>query len=264
MVTFAEATAVRTDGAGMWAGEQIVGWDIEGNANGGVLLALAARAMAMETGRPDPLSVTAHYLRPVRVGPVTVKTDIVKSGRRLATVTAQMSQGGQPVLQLVGTFGDLATLSGPTLVTGDRPEFAPPDQCISREHSGGFTPALMDQIDVRLVPEDAGFGNGNPSGIARMRGWFRLKDNEPLDVFAVLLALDGFPPAVFNGIDPIGWVPTVELTGHVRRRPQSEWLQCQIQSRFILGGLFEEDVELWDEHGLVALGRQLAMLPLSV
>lgn len=260
MGRFADATAMRADGPGRWLGEQIAGWDINDNANGGVVLAMAARAMALEAGRPDPLTVTAHYLRPVKAGPVSVEAAVVKAGRRLVTVSAQLLQNGQPALQLVGTFGDLTTLSGMSVVTGERPVFPPPADCVSTLRSG-FSPSLMDNIDVRLLPEDVGFGQGNGSGEATMRGWFRLDEHESLDVFAVLLALDGFPPAVFNANLPVGWVPTIELTGHVRRRPDSEWLQAQIRSRYIFGGLLEEDVEIWDDHGLVALGRQLAMLP---
>ena len=47
-----------------FAGEVHDGWDIAGNANGGYLLAIAGRAMRDASGRPDPVSVTAHYLRP--------------------------------------------------------------------------------------------------------------------------------------------------------------------------------------------------------
>jgi hypothetical protein len=36
------------------------GWDILGNANGGYLMALGARAMA-EASRPHPFTVTAHF-----------------------------------------------------------------------------------------------------------------------------------------------------------------------------------------------------------
>jgi hypothetical protein len=36
------------------------GWGIGGNANGGYLMAIAARAMHATTGRP-PLTLTAHF-----------------------------------------------------------------------------------------------------------------------------------------------------------------------------------------------------------
>ena len=60
MTEFADATRVDADGRG----EIADGWDIGGNANGGYLLALAASRMRDVSGRPDPISVSAHYLAP--------------------------------------------------------------------------------------------------------------------------------------------------------------------------------------------------------
>ena len=153
-------------------------------------------------------------------------------------------------------------MAGPDLITGVRPKLPPPDECLSTGSS--LTPALMSQIDVRLVPEDTGFGQGEPHGTATMRGWFGLLDNEPIDVFALLLGVDCYPPTIFNTGLAAGWTPTVELTAHIRRRPVGEWLQCQFASRYIFGGFLEEDAEIWDERGLVALARQLALVPLAL
>ena len=96
-----------------------------------------------------------------------------------------------------------------------------------------------------------------------MRGWFRLRDDEPIDTFALLLAVDGFPPAIFNANHPPAWTPTVELTTHVRAVPVKDgWLACTFTSRFITGGFLEEDGEVWDATGrLIAQSRQLALLP---
>jgi acyl-CoA thioesterase len=258
---FADATAVTPNGDGLWSANIPDGWDIFGNAHGGVLIAVAARAMAAAADRPDPLTVTAHYLSPGVAGPFSIATEVVKAGRRLSTVTARVSQGDRAAVQLVGAFGDLTTMEGPGLINGVRPQLPPPDECLSTGSS--FTPALMGQIDVRLVSEDTGFGRGESHGTATMRGWFRLLDNEPIDVFTLLLGVDCFPPTIFNTGLAAGWTPTVELTAHIRRRPVGEWLQCQFASRYIFGGCLEEDAELWDELGLVAQARQLALVPLA-
>jgi acyl-coenzyme A thioesterase PaaI-like protein len=61
-------------------------WDINGNANGGYLLALAASAMRAESGRAQPVSISMHYLSPAPAGPAQMHTEVVKAGRRLATV----------------------------------------------------------------------------------------------------------------------------------------------------------------------------------
>ena len=69
---FATATAVQPIADGQWSASIHPGWDIAGNANGGYLLAMATRALAGATGRPDPVTVTAHYLSPGQPGSVRV------------------------------------------------------------------------------------------------------------------------------------------------------------------------------------------------
>lgn len=76
------------------------------------------------------------------------------------------------------------------------------------------------------------------------------------------MAADVFPPTAFNARLPVTWVPTVELTTHIRRRPEPGWLRCRFISRHIAGGFMEEDGEVWDRSGrLVAQSRQLALVP---
>ncbi len=128
----------------------------------------------------------------------------------------------------------------------------------------GFPPALMDKVDLRLHPDDAQFFVGTPSGDPLIRGWIRLANDEAFDVYSLLLATDAFPPTVFNAKLPVAWTPTVELTAHVRGIPKPGWLRCRFSTRFISGGMLEEDGELWDDTGrLVAQSRQLALTPLG-
>jgi acyl-CoA thioesterase len=117
-------------------------------------------------------------------------------------------------------------------------------------------------VELRLHPEDGAFTRGQPSGQPRMRGWFRLRDDEPIDTVALLCAADAFPPTVFNTDLPVAWTPTVELTTHVRARPVAGWLRCRFVTHFVSGGFLEEDGEIWDGSGrLVAQSRQLALVP---
>ena len=95
----------------------------------------------------------------------------------------------------------------------------------------------MGHVELRLHPDDAGFPDGRPSGDARVRGWFRLRDDEPVDTLALSAPVDAFPPTVFNADLPVAWTPTVELTAHVRARPAPGWLACSFTTRFVTGGL---------------------------
>jgi acyl-CoA thioesterase len=262
MGAFARATEVRSAGDG-WEAAIADGWDIVGRANGGYLLAIAARALTAATGRPDPATVTAHYLAPGSPGPITVATEVHKSGKRFTTASARMRSAERPLLVALASLTDLS----PTEPNIERIEATPPalpdvDDCIPIEAAPPFPPPFMNRVELRLHPDDAGFARGRPSGDPLVRGWFRLRDGEPIDTVALLCAVDAFPPTAFNAALPVAWTPTLELTAHIRARPAPGWLRCQFTTRFVSGGFLEEDGEVWDASGrLVAQSRQLALVP---
>lgn len=262
---FADATAVRllsADEAGArFAAEVRPGWDIGGNANGGYLLAIAGRAMAEAVARP-PLTLTAHYLKPATAGSCHVDVSIVRTGGRLATATGRVVIAGAVVIQLVGTFGEQRE-GGHTWVRAAPAEVPPYEECVPRVPApSGVHHGLMDRLAVRLRPGDDGFAEGRPTGDPEIRGWFALAAEEQIDVFGVLLAADAFPPPIFNVDLPSGWVPTVELTVHVRGVPSPGPLRCAFRSHLIASGLVDEEGQIWDSTGaLVAQSRQLALVP---
>lgn len=264
---FTDATAVSpldTEGSTRrWRAEVAEGWDIGGNANGGYLLAIAARAMAEQLGRTDPVSVTGHFLSPGQAGPLEVEVTTVRIGGRFATARAELRAQGKPVLSTLGTFGELTGAGAPVLVEGSPPQLPAPADCQGVPPlAEGELPSFMHRVELRLHPDDAGFGHGKPSGEARVRGWFGLPDGEPVDTIALLCALDAFPPTAFNANLPLGWVPTLELTAHLRGRPSPGLLAAEFTTRFVTGGFLEEDGLIWDSAGtLVGQSRQLALLP---
>ena len=242
------------------------GWDIMGNANGGYLLSLVGRAMSEATGRPHCISITAHYLSPAPVAQGRIEVTVVRSGRRFATATASLfltvDGRERETLRAIATLGDLANdPGGPTMLLDSMPDVAPIDTCIANR--GGESPiGLHSRLDCRFDPRDAGFRVGEKSGEARMRGWFGFADGRPVDARSLLLACDAFPPTVFHLDLPVGWVPTVELTFHLRAIPAPGHVACSFRTRYIQNGLLEEDGEMWDASGtLVGLSRQLALAP---
>jgi acyl-CoA thioesterase len=262
MSEFDEATFVGPDGATAIRD----GWDINGNANGGYLLALAASHLRAVSGRADPLSITAHYLAPGTPGSAQVDATVLKSGRRFSTVTGQLHRDGQPILQVTGTFGDLAQVNDDfTHIAVGPLELPPMDECVVRSSvQGAVHVPLNERLNVRLRPGDESFMRGERKGVAEMAGWFAFADDRPVDTLALLLAADAFPPAVFHIDLPPGWVPTLELTVHVRGVPAPGPVRCVFRSQFVQGGFFNEDGEIWDsQNRLVAQSRQLGLTPLS-
>jgi acyl-CoA thioesterase len=246
----------------VWSGAIAPGWDIVANANGGYLLAIAARALGAALDRPDPVTVTGHYFYPGKAGDVTIETQVLKEGRRFGSGSVDLVAQGRTLLSCIGTFSDLTEASGPEIVDQGPPEMPEPGDCLPVVATDTFPPPFMGKIELRLHPEDGQFLLGKRSGHALMRGWFRLRHDEPTDTIALLCAADAFPPTAFNADFPVAWTPTIELTVHVRARPEPGWLRCKFATHFVTGGFLEEDGEIWDSTGhLVAQSRQLALIP---
>jgi acyl-coenzyme A thioesterase PaaI-like protein len=260
MSDFDADTALHPDGSGRYRGTITDRWAVlSGVPNGGYVMSVALRGLAMAAPHPDPLTMTAHFLRPTKVGPVQVHTEVVKVGKRNATLAARVVQDDTEVLRTLATFGHLDA-GGVTELAGAPPPLPPREQCLGRGEAAGLPP-IAQRFDNRLDPATVGWMFGKPSGDMVIRAWMRLADGRDPDAIALPLFADGLPPPLFNRVAP-GWVPTIELTVHFRARPAPGWLRAQFRTRFVAGGLLDEDGELWDDAGqLVALSRQLAALP---
>lgn len=262
------AVAARTGESGVYDAELGAGWGIGGGINGGLLLALAGRALQSELagdgddGHPDPLAISAYYLTPGAPGPAVLRTSVVRRGRAVSTGQVSLGQptpdGEIERLRVLATYG---ALDGDPTTSAVPPELPPPEECVT---SAQAPPAflkqasLLERLDLRLDPATTGWAVGKPSGNGVIRGWLRMKDGREPDPLLLLLAVDALPPVAFELGLP-GWTPTLELTAHVRARPAPGWLRVQLVNRTLTGGFLEEDAEVWDSQGrLVALSRQLA------
>lgn len=268
---FTRDTAVEAVGAGRYRGEVVEGWSVSpvGSVpNGGYLLAMAARAMRDPTPHPDPVTITAHFLAPPRPGAVDIDVEVVRSGRRHSTVRGELHQDGRPMVALLGAFGDLSAAEGPTRQDRRPVELPPVEECEAwadeaqrrAEAAGEAPPGFALRFDRRTPPGMMGWSQGRPVGRGRMGGWIRWPDG-PMDGLGLLAVADAYPPAVFNsGEGELGWVPTLELTVQVRKRPARGWLASMFTTDSVTAGYLEEDGEVWDAEGdLVALSRQLAL-----
>jgi len=116
----------------------------------------------------------------------------------------------------------------------------------------------MNRLDIRIDPQFAKSGGHNTAVIT---GWVKFKDGRPADILALPLFCDAFPPSIFTLYGQIGWVPTIELSVHVRKRPNPGWIKGAFSVNDLAGDLFIEDGVLWDENDqLVSRSRQLQMI----
>ncbi len=275
---FDEAVGLDPLGGGGYAARLDAGWSIGGAINGGLLMALGARALGLalaaagggDAAHDAPIALSAYFLSASTDGPATVTTEPVRVGRTLSTGQASIAQtvAGRQVerMRALGSFGDLRSRSEPVLRSRPAPVMPPPERCVT----GSDAPEsfrtgvpILARLDLRLDPSTAGWAVGRPSREGRMRGWVRFADGRPVDALSLLFFLDAMPPVAFD-LGLMGWAPTLEFSGHVRAVPVDGWLLVELSTETVSGGLLEEDAAIWDESGrLVAQSRQLAGVRLT-
>lgn len=260
MLRFTQASAItNTDDPNVFTGEIAQGWDIVGNTNGGYMMAMFARAALESSGRKDIISVSAHFLSPGRVGPVTARVEPIKQGKRFATSRVDLLSPDKTLLSGTVITGDLDDGEGPTRISAVAPDVPPLDECIRVVGTELFPPPFVDRIDQRIDPATS-LGSINEP---RIQGRVLLDDGEPLDTIGLVFASDCMPPTVFNTDLGAAWVPTVQMTIHIRNRPTSNEMLLVSESRVIDGGMFEVDNTIFDTTGTVlAQSRQLQLLGL--
>ncbi|KOU76994.1 TesB-like acyl-CoA thioesterase 3 [Streptomyces sp. MMG1533] len=263
---FDRDTAVTLREPGVYDIDLSAGWTIISAVNGGYLLAVLGRALADALPHADPFTISAHYLTASEPGPAVVRTDVVRTGRTLSTGQASLFQyddQGREVerIRVLASYGDLDSLPDDVRTTAEPPAIPPMEQCFGPQDGPApvsGSSAIADRLMLKLDPSTLGWALGAPSGKGEMRSWFGLADGRDPDPFSLLLAVDALPPTAFE-IGLSGWVPTVELTVHVRSRPAPGPLRVSITTRNLAGGFLEEDAEVWDSADrLVAQSRQLA------
>ncbi|MFI9154856.1 thioesterase family protein [Streptomyces sp. NPDC053367] len=268
---FDRDTALTRRSEGVYDIDLSAGWTIISAVNGGYLLAVLGRALADALPHPHPFTVSAHYLTASQPGPAVVRTDVVRAGRTLSTGQAslfQYDEQGTEVerIRVLASYGDLDSLPDDVRTTAVPPAIPPMDQCFGPEDGPApvdGSSAIADRLMLKLDPATLGWALGQPSGRGEMRAWFGLADGRDMDPLSLLLAVDALPPTAFE-LGVKGWVPTVELTVHVRCRPAPGPVRVSITTRNLAGGFLEEDAEIWDSRDrLVAQSRQLARVRLG-
>ena len=257
-------TSIRALGDGRYTARIDAGWNIGVNPNGGYAMLPALRAMLDLAAHPDPLSVTVHFLRPAMADhDADVTARVVRAGRSTTNATATLTQEGTARLVAHAVLGDLTTAAhgaapAPRLAPAP-PELPPPDTCVDRRTLGQRVALpILSRLDVRIHPEHVQPDSARPPVVD---GWIRFTDGTLPEPRWLPLFADAFPPALRTRMGPVGWVPTIELTVHVRRRPAPGWVLGRFECDDVEGGRMIESGTLWDSTGaVIARSRQLGLV----
>jgi acyl-coenzyme A thioesterase PaaI-like protein len=261
---FSGAIGIEPLGEGRFAARLGSDWTIGPKAHGGLLMVLLARAGLARLdadapgSAPDPLAVSADFLRAPDLGQVELHTEVLRAGRTVSVVSVRLLQGGRLLLASTVTAGRLPAAP---------PQWSAPPELAAQPPPDAIDPGRFDDVygvarscDLRWDAAATSFVGGQQAAPV-VRGWARPR-GEPTDVLFALLAGDILPPTVFNLGGAQGWAPTVQLTALLRAHPAPGWLRIGSHAMTVAGGWFDEDVAVLDATGrLICQARQLALAP---
>ncbi|WP_020662953.1 thioesterase family protein [Amycolatopsis benzoatilytica] len=262
---FDTAIAVRSLGDGTFTATLRAEWAVGTHPHGGFLVAMLAKtAVAAMHERGDasvePLAVSTEFLHAPALGPVLLRADVRKVGRRVSVVAVSLEQRGRACVEARVTIGRLPMRRAEWT---DLPQM-PAEPPASAVQLGAETPEgpfhLSASCDVRLDSASAGILLGRTGDPPRLRMWARPRTGQA-DAYFALLAGDLNPPVVAN-LGRNGWAPTVQMTSLLRTRPAPGWLRITVESRSVHEAWFDSDATVVDAQGrLVSQVRQLALAP---
>jgi len=257
MRLFDEDISVAQLGPGMFKASVTANWSINGNPNGGYLMALLANAMIRTAGKTATPIITANFLTRSEPGMAEIHLERISQSAQFDRIQASLVQGGTERIRSFGTFAKENSYAAERRYEKSEPEIARLEDCIAIPEMPNYS--LFNAVDVRLDPSCAGWMTGSLSQKSELRGWIRFREERPFDTLSIILFIDSFPPPILASQGIVAWVPSIEFSVSIRNLPKTEWLKGVFRTCFVDNGILEEDGELWDGNGqLVAISRQIA------
>lgn len=227
--------------------------------HGGPPSALAARALELhEPSEGQRLArVTVDILRPVPVGSVTIRTRLLRPGKRVALLEAVMESEDQQVLHARG-WRIATTDAVPVVTRGAAPPPGIPavPQALSffRRNTAGY----LSVIDWRFV--SGGFTDWGPA-TTWCRSTLPLLPGETMTPMCRALLLADSGSGVSSAVDATSFqFINVDLTVALRRDPVGEWLLLGSVTTMGGQGTGVAESTLSDTEGEVGIALQTLMV----
>jgi hypothetical protein len=225
--------------------------------HGGPPTALLVHELARCAPRPDALlaRLTAEFLAPVPVGDLEVASRVLKDGRTVQLLEAELAAEGRTVMRARAwrlRRADLDDLHG----MADDPPPALPEQSVPSPVGLDFGYARA--IEWRVV-------RGDTAGPGPATVWTRLRTavvdgREPSPVERVVAAADS-GSGISAVLDWSRWTfVNVDLTVHLLRPPRGTWICMDSRTHVDRGGTAVASTALYDLHGRIGTGAQALLV----
>ena len=238
--------------------------------HGGYLMAVMHKALANVLPHSTAITSSVQYLDRIDAKPFQLEVEVFKTGRGSSSGIVKLKQDDKICTTFTGTCSDFEFMKGYDDLQKPLPNiFLDKDRCeyVKMNYdkiSKGFTPAFIQQLECSIHPDHAWWNRkadeDNTDNEARCSAFLEMKGGRP-DQFCLSFYSDILPPVVCNKYGPLGWIPTITLTTHIRQLPSTNELYADFKATDINKGYFEQDCNIWDLNGnLVASSRQLTRI----
>jgi len=220
-----------------------------------LLLREAERASGIEGGQTVRLAY--DIFAPVPVGPVRVRSSLVRPGRRIELVETVLSAGDERPLMRLSAWRMRTRTDGPAATPGPHPAAAPPED--SRAEQAAFF--STDVAYHRALEWRFPTGSFNPPGPAS--AWTSprcaLVAGEPMTPLQHLLVMTDAASGISAELDwTTATFANVDLVVSLHRRPRGDWLGMDAVTTLGDAGAALCGAVLFDAEG--AIGRSAQSL----
>jgi acyl-coenzyme A thioesterase PaaI-like protein len=251
------------DGDRFVATEQARGpWDphaLHGGAPAALIVSAFERMQPGAELRIGRLSF--EFLRPIPLAPLTLATRVVRPGRRVQELAAELIADGQTIvrasaLRVTAVPGEAAAAPNSSRALGEPLPSPSQGKPIRFALDGGADASFAGTaMEMRWLSDPKELGPG--------RVWMRLRHpllpGEPLTSLARLVATADFGNGVSAALafDRFVFI-NADLTIHLQRSPRGEWIGLDARTLLLDGGAATAEGVLHDELG--PLGRAFQTL----
>jgi hypothetical protein len=194
--------------------------------------ALLVRALERCAPQPDTQigRITVDVLGPIPAGEVTVRAAVERPGRSVALLAAELSAGGRVVLR------------------------APAEARLRTDLPPGWLPGFLDALEWRWLK--GWLGDPGPGTVWGRQRVPLVADEEPSPLQRLMLVADSANGAAAP-LEIREWLfVNTELTIHLHRQPEGEWLAVDAQTTLGPSGVGTVAGLLFDEHGHIGRSAQ--------
>ena len=237
--------------------------------HGGYLMAVMHKALTIILPHSTAISSSVQYLDRIDATPFELEVETFKISRGSSSGIVKLKQNSNTCTTFTGTCSDFEFMKGYDGLSKPLPEiFKDKDKkdYVKMNYdkiSKGFTPAFIQQLECLVHPDHAWWNresDNNKDNEARCSAFLEMEGGIP-DQFCLSFYSDILPPVVSNKYGPLGWIPTITLTTHIRQLPLTPVVYADFRATDINKGYFEQDCNIWDLNGnLVASSRQLTRI----